>query len=83
MSDSVPTQTNISTTVNQELLFWSVLLVFELIIIFVLVPGFFGFLALLAIAPIIWWPVRDSLRWPLPKQKPAENSTTTHEKPSA
>jgi hypothetical protein len=58
------------TTINQELLFWSVLVVVELMVIFVLTTGFVGFLALVAIVPIIWWPVRDALNWPVSQPKP-------------
>ncbi|RCK78947.1 MAG: hypothetical protein OZSIB_0498 [Candidatus Ozemobacter sibiricus] len=60
------------TTINQELLCWSVLVVIELMVIFVLTSGFVGFLALVAIVPIIWWPVRDALNWPVPPPKPGE-----------
>ncbi len=55
------------TMVNQELLFWSVLVVVELIVIAVLVPsGFLSFLAALAVVPVVYWPLQDSLKWPVP-----------------
>lgn len=59
------------TMVNQELLFWSVLVVVELIVIAVLVPsGFLSFLAALAAVPIVYWPLQDSLKWPVPPAQP-------------
>ncbi len=59
-----------ATTINQELLFWAVLVVVELMVLFGLTTGFVGILALVAIVPIAWWPVRDALNWPVPTPKP-------------
>lgn len=62
-----------ATMVNQELLFWSGTVVIELVILTAL-TGWILFL--LAIIPMVYWPIRDALNWPVPKDPPPPPAET-------